>query len=189
MAYKQDSTTGKDINQLGPNQYLLNYTQKEITLSTKFGSKARFNLENQPDVPAAVPGPGQYEIPKERPNTSSTRGTMGFGKREDLYKYQLSCNPDQQRDYMVDLHTIEYKSNKIREFAVTKNTARPSSDNAQRITSDNTSSGPGTENIGFNGTKINAPKWVFGIGQRPPLNGVPQFDVGPGQYFNETTNP
>lgn len=72
-----------------------------------------------------VPGPGAYEVPRERPNSSSTRGTFGYGKRDDLYKYKPSCNPDKDRDYDVEAHTIEYRANKLREAAMTRNPVRP----------------------------------------------------------------
>lgn len=183
MAYKYDSANGQDINPLAPNAYTPLYNHREMTRCSSFGKTRKAGLE---DIArnSLAPGPGMYEIYRERPATSSLRGTFGKSKRDDLYKNGAVCMPE--NDYNVDQHTIEYKAKVVEKRNAVKNGARPNTSNMQRLTNDNTTGGSGTENIGFNGTKKNAPAWRFGTSTRPPLNGEPQCTVGPGEHMNMT---
>jgi Sperm-tail PG-rich repeat len=183
MAYKQDATTGQDINQLAPNAYEPQFKHREMNRCSSFGKAPKAGLEHIARQSFA-PGPGMYEIPRERPNTSSQKGTFGKSKRNDLYKHGAVCTPE--NDYNVELHTIAYKAAMIKGDSQGKNNAKPNTSNMQRLTSDNITGGSGTENIGFNGTKKNAPAWRFGSSTRPPLNGEPQCMVGPGEHLNAT---
>lgn len=195
MAYKQETDTGVFKNALGPNAYQLNYRQKEPEREKtfKFGNEIRPGLKQPLDPEAIHPGPGAYENNKpERPNSSSTRGTFSKATRDDLYKAKPAYKLDIDTDYIVDQHTIEYQSELIKETYANKNSVRPNTAAVTRQTNDNTSStGAGTETIGFNGTKINAPVWKFGTGSRPPLNGLDLGVPGPGSYYKkgEFSNP
>lgn len=185
LSYKHDTTTGQDINPLAPNAYNLNHSNKEFHKTWTFGKDQKHSLKNLGGE-GSNPGPGKYEIYQPRPNTSSRKGTMGFGKRDDLYKTSLSCNPE--KDYQVNQHTIEYKQTKVAEQYEGRNAVRPSTGATTKITSEATTSGPGTENIGFNGTKINPPQWSFGSSIRRPLTGVQTTDIAPGHYYNASKN-
>lgn len=183
FAYKHDTTTGQDINPVAPNAYNPLFKHRELEKVVSFPKAKKVSLE---DIGKAndIPGPGSYPIPVERPNTTSVRGTFGRSQRNDLYKNVPSCNPE--KDYNVDQHTIEFKAQQVKTTFAGRNQSRPSTTSAQRLTSDNTTGGSGTENIGFNGTKMNAPKWKFGSSERPPLYGALQCDIAPGWHLGKT---
>ena len=184
MAYKHDAGTGKDPNPVGPGQYQPDFRAKESTRHAVFGKEDKNSLKPLLKHSESLPGPGAYNPKPDRPSTSSTKGTFGSSKRDDLYKAQPACNPPPERDYDVTQHTIEHKALKLKNEAAAKHPlGQPARDDPLYKT-DSGINGPGTETIGFNGTKKNPPSWKFGSGQRPPLSQLPDFNVGPGDYFD-----
>ena len=120
FAYKQDTTTGQDINPLAPNHYNPKFSQKEIARYSSFSKSKKISLEDL-GVGNPVPGPGSYKVFEERPNTSSMRGTFGKSTRNDLYKYKPACNPTADDDYKVNQHTIEFKAQQFIDSSKPKN--------------------------------------------------------------------
>ena len=184
LAYKQDANTGTDPNPVGPGQYQPDFSAKEVSRHAVFGKEDKNGLKELLRRGESLPGPGAYEPKPERPSTSSTKGTFGFSKRDDLYKAKPVCNPPPERDYDVVQHTIEYKAEKLRGEAAAKHPSGQQPGDDPLYKADSGINGPGTETIGFNGTKKNPPAWKFGSSHRQPLSYVPDYNVGPGEYFD-----
>lgn len=185
FAYKHDSNTGVDVNPTGPSTYKINYSQRETTKPISFPKDEKILLQEIIGT-AYTPGPGSYQIPEPRPNTASRKGTFGFGKRTPSTPSQQSTTASSTQISLPnpDIHTIAYKAEKVREQYESKNSIRPQTSAARKLHTDGQLATGGTENIGFNGNKPNAPAFKFGSSGRRPLTGATgSGDLGPGAYF------
>ena len=192
MPYKYNPDADKTAHVVGPGQYEPNYSVKESKKHAIFGKEKKESLKELTVNGTGIPGPGSYEVPKERPNSSSTKGTFGVPKSRGTSARPRTASetrPGTSADYNVVQHTIEYRAQRVRAEAEMKNPSGQRPAEEALFKGDAEGSGSGTGTIGFNGNKPNAPAWGFGSGTRPPLNGVPQFDIAPGEYFGQTQNP
>lgn len=185
FGYKFDYRPASANHKVGPGQYDLKFSQKEITKEILFTRDKRKPLDTSNRV--ENPGPGQYfgtekpnKFARPRPNSaapisrySSRKGT--FGERSQHRFKKLKNNVPGAGAYEVDQHTILINVSKKAKYA-----GRVEVDKTiPKIKSiENHVPGPGSYNPIPASVKETAPGFSFGLSKRNDLARKDDYSYG-----------